>query len=233
MYTQCSHCHAIFRVTMKELTAAQGLLRCGECDVVFDAMKTLSATLPEERRFVPLSRAKSSDSPSTRATPKKAAKPLYRGSGTKPLLYIGMAALVFLLLLQLLYHSRHWLAQQPATAAITRQTCLLLGCEILPPRDVSNIHLLSRNVYAHPNTPGVLTISAVIQNDAGFPQVYPFIEISFINQNNETVAMRSFAPTEYIAGYNGELMPVGVAQELLLNITDPGDAAVRFQFRFM
>lgn len=234
MYTQCSHCHAIFRVTMKELTAAQGLLRCGECDVVFDAMKTLSATLPEERRFAPLSQAKPADSPSTRPATKKAKKtPLSQNAGAKPFIYIGIAVLALFLFLQLLYHGRHWLAQQPATAAITRQTCLLLGCEILPPRDVSNIHLLSRNVYAHPNTPGVLTISAVIQNDAGFPQVYPFIEIRFINQNNETVAMRSFAPTEYIAGYNGELMPVGVAQELLLNITDPGDAAVRFQFRFM
>ena len=54
MYTQCSHCKAIFRVTMKELTAAQGLLRCGECDAVFDAMKALSTTLPEERRFANL-----------------------------------------------------------------------------------------------------------------------------------------------------------------------------------
>ena len=51
MYTQCNHCKAIFRVTMKELTAAQGLLRCGECDAIFDAMKSLSTTLPEERRF--------------------------------------------------------------------------------------------------------------------------------------------------------------------------------------
>lgn len=218
---------------MKELTAAQGLLRCGECDVVFDAMKTLSATLPEERRFAPLSQAKPVDPPPIRAAAKKPAKPLYQGSHAKPLIYMGIAVLTLLLFLQLLYHSRHWLAQQPATAAITRQTCLLLGCEILPPRDVGKIHLLSRNVYAHPNTPGVLTISAVIQNDAGFPQAYPFIEISFINQNNETVAMRSFAPKEYLNGYNGELMPVGVAQELLLNITDPGDAAVRFQFRFM
>ncbi|QTR48893.1 MJ0042-type zinc finger domain-containing protein [Candidatus Thiothrix anitrata] len=57
MYTQCSHCKAIFRVTMKELTAAQRLLRCGECDTIFDAMKSLSTTLPEERRFAPTGNA--------------------------------------------------------------------------------------------------------------------------------------------------------------------------------
>lgn len=47
MYTQCKHCKAIFRVGMKDLTTAQGLLRCGECDNIFDAMETLSTTLPD------------------------------------------------------------------------------------------------------------------------------------------------------------------------------------------
>ncbi|WP_308873456.1 MJ0042-type zinc finger domain-containing protein [Thiothrix subterranea] len=61
MYTQCNHCNAIFRVTMKELTAAQGLLRCGECDNIFDAMKSLSQTLPEERRFAKLGTAAAAD----------------------------------------------------------------------------------------------------------------------------------------------------------------------------
>ena len=46
---------------MKELTAAQGLLRCGECDTIFDAMKSLSTTLPEERRFAPMGNAALTD----------------------------------------------------------------------------------------------------------------------------------------------------------------------------
>ena len=53
---------------MKELTAAQGLLRCGECDTIFDAMKALSTTLPEERTFA------DSQSPDSEAN--SAGKPL-------------------------------------------------------------------------------------------------------------------------------------------------------------
>lgn len=267
MYTQCSHCNAIFRVTMKELTAAQGLLRCGECDAIFDAMKTLSATLPEERRFAPLSVATpaplppepelikpsgfswpdwkklfsrqqtaslgSSRQASYPQRPTPASRAAHKSVSSRSFLMVGIAALALLLLVQLLYSSRNWLVQQPATSAITRQVCAWLACDLTPPRDVAKINLLSRNVYSHPNTPDVLTISASIQNDAPFPQVYPLIEISFLNQKNEVLALRRFPPTEYIKDYNGELMPVGIPDELLLNISDPGEEAVRFQFRFM
>jgi hypothetical protein len=233
---------------MKELTAAQGLLRCGECDAVFDAMKTLSTTLPEERRFAQLSTATAADLPELVApkqiwqTAAKSAKPLKPTKssqlGVKPVnprksLFIGIAALTLLLLLQVLYSNRDWLVKQPATAALTRQVCGLLGCEITVPRDVRKINLLSRNIYSHPNTPKVLTISASIQNDAVFPQPYPLIEISFLDQKNAILALRRFPPEEYIKDFKGELMPVGVPDELLLNISDPGEAAVRFQFRFM
>ncbi|SEA06332.1 MJ0042 family finger-like domain-containing protein [Thiothrix caldifontis] len=242
MYTQCNHCNAIFRVTMKELTAAQGLLRCGECDNIFDAMKSLSQTLPEERRFAKLGTAVSVDLSDVMSN--TSSQPIRRPTIRLPhltlqhplgyyLLRIGVVVLALLLLLQALYSSRHWLARQPVTTTLTRQICELLGCTITPPRDIRKINLLSRNIYSHPNTPKVLTISAAIQNDAAFPQPYPLIEISFLDQNNAVLALRRFSPEEYIQDFNGELMQIGVPDELLLNITDPGETAVRFQFRFM
>lgn len=259
MYTQCNHCKAIFRVTMKELTAAQGLLRCGECDAIFDAMKSLSTTLPEERRFAQNNRPtppteeqledieitplnKQADKPSfwerfksksqhTSSTSNKA--PPKSKSTSGHFLAIGIAALVLLLLLQLLYSGRNWLAQQPLTANFTQQACEILGCTFTVPRDVRKVSLLSRNVYSHPNTPDVLTISAVIQNDASFRQPYPLIEISFLNSENQVVALRRFTPEEYIQNFSQELMSIGIPKELVLNISDPGQEAVRFRFRFI
>lgn len=264
MYTQCNHCKAIFRVTMKELTAAQGLLRCGECDAIFDAMKNLSTTLPEERRFAhtdkPATTTGISAAPETDGKEfgniitdggffsKKALNPATRktslprktGSGltrrifsSRNFLLIGIAALALLLMLQLLYTERNWLARNPLTSALSRQACSILGCEIKIPRDVSRINLLSRNVYSHPNTPDVLTISVSIQNDAVFAQPYPLIEISFLDKNNQVVALRRFTPGEYINNFNEDLMKTGIPSELVLNISDPGEEAVRFQFRFM
>ena len=240
MYTQCNHCNAIFRVTMKELTAAQGLLRCGECDNIFDAMKNLSQTLPEERRFVKLGTVAAVEveepvlikqASTTNKPPKRF--PMLKSWHSRYFLIIGLILLALLLLLQMLYISRHWLVQQPGTASITRQICKLMNCDISPPRDLRKIKLLSRNVYSHPNTPKVLTISASIQNDAAFPQPYPLIEISFLNKNNAVLALRRFQPEEYMHNFTGKLMPVGSPDELILNISDPGDEAIRFQFRFM
>ena len=45
MFTQCTHCQAIFRVNMRELTVSKGLLRCGECLEVFDSSESLSTTM--------------------------------------------------------------------------------------------------------------------------------------------------------------------------------------------
>lgn len=46
MYTQCPHCQAIFRVRASALAAARGLARCGRCHREFDALASLTDTLP-------------------------------------------------------------------------------------------------------------------------------------------------------------------------------------------
>ncbi len=250
MYTQCSHCKAVFRVTMKELTAAQGLLRCCECDTIFDAMKALSTTLPEERDFIkaglqPLDeeQARPVDTrirvlPTGQKTqPYKAEKSgPYKSAApdSRKFLILSLSALALLLLLQLLYSSRHWLAEQPLTAGLSQKICDTIGCEITVPRDVSKINMLSHNVYSHPNLPNLLIISASIQNNATFEQPYPLLEISFLNSDSEVVALRRFSPAEYIGKERSEaLMPTGLPEEFSVNISDPGKEAVRFQFRFL
>ena len=47
MFTTCSHCHTRFKLTAAQLTAAQGQVRCGQCQQVFDAYEALEgADLP-------------------------------------------------------------------------------------------------------------------------------------------------------------------------------------------
>lgn len=234
---------------MKELTAAQGLLRCGECDTIFDAMKALSTTLPEERDFAnaelqPLMgeqtkpadtriRVLPTEQQNKPRKPDKAATQVPAPRSRK-FLIISLSALALLLLLQLLYSSRDWFAEQPLTAKITQTICATIGCEITTPRDVSKITMLSHNVYSHPNLPKLLIISASIQNNATFAQPYPLLEISFLNSDSEVVALRRFSSAEYIGGGRSEqMMPPGLPEEFSVNISDPGTEAVRFQFRFL
>ena len=48
MLTTCTHCHTSFRVTAPQLRAAQGQVRCGKCETVFDGFTSLQAEITPE-----------------------------------------------------------------------------------------------------------------------------------------------------------------------------------------
>src|SRR3954467_6412737 len=48
MYTQCPECLTIFKLSGADLAATLGSVRCGHCNAVFDALRTLTDQLPPE-----------------------------------------------------------------------------------------------------------------------------------------------------------------------------------------
>lgn len=48
MYTQCPQCRTIFEISEDALQASLGIVRCGHCAERFDALRTLSDTLPSD-----------------------------------------------------------------------------------------------------------------------------------------------------------------------------------------
>jgi len=236
---------------MKELTAAQGLLRCGECDTIFDAMKALSTTIPEERKFAGQThdpsvlgdlkppgadnniRVLPGRSKTSHEQPEKTA-PARRRKSSK-LLVASLAILGLLLVLQLaLFGARGWADKNPFFAKLSQSICTLVGCQSPAPRDLRQIKMLSHSVYTHPNSPNVLIISSSIENEASFEQPYPMLEISFLNNNAQVVALRRFRPEEYLSAEMAtQLMPPGLPRAFSLNIADPGDKAVRFQLNLL
>lgn len=48
MYTQCPECLTIYEIDEDALQASLGIVRCGRCEKRFDALRTLSDTLPIE-----------------------------------------------------------------------------------------------------------------------------------------------------------------------------------------
>jgi predicted Zn finger-like uncharacterized protein len=47
MYTQCSNCKTLFRITEEQLAAVQGKVRCGFCYSTFDASQALFEDIPD------------------------------------------------------------------------------------------------------------------------------------------------------------------------------------------
>ena len=210
MYTQCSNCGAVFRVNMKELTVAQGKLRCGECDDVFNAMDTLSTTLPKKPNFS--SNKEDSVDPDI-SSPTYSSSTQKQSNSLLPLL--AVLTLLSLLIGQFLYTNKSWFTDELK-------------------RSPEQVHMVSRNIISHPNDSGVLLISASIENQADHDQPYPYVEVTLMDNKKNTIALRRFKPEEYLQYHSkNDVLQANKQATLQLTISDPGKKATRFNFKFM
>ncbi len=69
MHTRCTHCEAVFRVTLLQLQSSSGRVRCGVCREVFDAFVHLRAADPPPPETAPLPRIDVPDEPSPPGDP--------------------------------------------------------------------------------------------------------------------------------------------------------------------
>ncbi len=235
MFAKCTHCEAIFRVNMREVTIANGQLRCGECHGVFSANESLTSTMPEpysETQIEYLEPQKESEKtkrdtdikvndPNSEFTESQNGKPrLIKGVeqpktlGKTGLIVIALV-LAGILLGQFLYQYRHVFSGGPKYQP-------------------EKIQMLNHNVFAHPIEKGVLLISANIVNTAEFEQPYPVLEVRLIDKQSNVVALRRFKPNEYLDNYTDiARLKTGQETSLKLKIQDPGEQATRFQFNFL
>lgn len=79
MYTQCPDCQSVYRIGAEQLRAAQGRVRCGRCDTVFDALDHPAPTTAEP---TPAARSPGTGSDATDAPTPFAEPPA--GSGATP-----------------------------------------------------------------------------------------------------------------------------------------------------
>ncbi|NNF17941.1 MAG: hypothetical protein HKN70_14445, partial [Gammaproteobacteria bacterium] len=47
MFTYCPDCSSIYEISAEQLGAASGLVRCGNCDATFSALRRLTETPPD------------------------------------------------------------------------------------------------------------------------------------------------------------------------------------------
>jgi predicted Zn finger-like uncharacterized protein len=143
--------------------------------------------------------------------------------------------LAVLLLGQLAWVERYQLARVPQLRPLLEVFCQPLSCDLPMRHDISKIEMVEREVRDHPHASGALLIHASFVNRAAFAQAYPVFVVSFSDVSGTTVAMRRFPPAEYLIGRqdvsNG--MAPGERAQLMLEVVDPGDRAVSFQFDFL
>lgn len=226
MYTRCSHCKAIFRVTMKELTAAQGKLRCGECASVFNAMDSLSTKLPEQEdpvgdiAFETLDQKKEEQFINSTAT--------MQGSDEEPESNNKQHRKIFVPLLSLALVGL-------LTGILVTQVWLTKDYWLKNTRSPDKVKMISRKVFTHPSQPDALIITGAIENTAEYSQPFPYLEARLLDANNQVVALRRFRPHEYIENYQQkQLLDSKQQVSIKLKIQDPpGHRAKQFKFSFL
>ena len=147
---------------------------------------------------------------------------------------VACLLLTLLLVIQLAWAERAPLVRNPTVGGWLRSSCAVLGCEVPLVAAPQQLRLLASNVQAHPSVAGALMISASVRNDAAFAQPYPILTITLSDAQGRRIAMRRLQSREYLddsAILKHGLAP-GASAVLLLELEDPGDKAVAFEFNF-
>jgi len=117
---------------------------------------------------------------------------------------------------------------------LMQSLCASLNCELALPRAPQEIVLKNRDIRSHPNIKNALSVKATIDNQAGFPQAYPLLQIQFHDIEGRIIAGRDFLPREYLPSDIN--MKKGIAPNnpvnIALELIDPGKNAVSFLFIF-
>lgn len=257
MFTYCPNCASIFRISAAQLTRADGMVRCGECRHAYNATDLLhddlgavraaieAATAPAVEQVIetPLDYVATpgSDSPAAEHDIPATIMPPQSGwnkpeTSSTNLLNSGfMVALLALLAVQWTWFNRAALAGDETLRPAVERFCRVLGCGLPLAHNVGSLTITSRDVRRHPTADNALLINAVFENDSRDVQQYPVFEISFTDRAGKPVAMRRFRAEEYLRKMpdSDTGIEAGASVQVVLEVVDPGEQAVSFQFGFL
>ncbi|MEQ6340825.1 MAG: zinc-ribbon domain-containing protein [Gammaproteobacteria bacterium] len=143
--------------------------------------------------------------------------------------------LIVLLVAQYVYFTRDDLARYPELRPSLEAMCGVMGCEIPLMRDVKRISLVNRELRSHPDAANALLVKAALINNTSYPQPYPVLQLSLSTVTGQVVAARRFQPVEYLGKAINikEGMVPQKPVEVVLELVDPGQNAISFEFEFL
>jgi len=260
MQTECPNCNTLFRITEAQLDMANGMVRCGFCKQVFDARaendasendNQLGAFEDQQQQDTQQQRTQQPDAPAqteadhepllTTEPDDIAPDELRTDSNVRPYSTLATAAwslailaLIATLAAEYIWFNQPELLQDQRLEPLIAKLCELTDCEHLQMRDPSQIEMISRNVYTHPNEKDALMVSTTLVNHAPYAQPYPRVQIDFSNVRGALIASRRFIPEEYlqIDSEQLQLLQSGIPITFGLEINDPGNEAITYEFSF-
>jgi predicted Zn finger-like uncharacterized protein len=247
MFTRCPECLDVHRLSASLLAHAGGRVRCGNCDQEFNAVAHLfdhwpdsgttpSATLAPEAR-PPVLGTKT-------MIPGDTGEPKPGNAEPEPESHPGNAnrsawQAIFVLLLLITISNAAWTFREPLSAHPGVRGLLvragLMDAEVVQEfRDLSRLHLVSRDMHKHPTRAGMLALSVTFVNRAARAQPYPGLEVTLTDAAGLGLARREFSAADYLpsTGAATGLLAPNTHVPILLEFADPGDNAIGFDIAF-
>lgn len=108
------------------------------------------------------------------------------------------AAMAVVLVLQAIYTWRGDLAAHFGLRSALESVCRVFGCTVPLQRRAEFITIESSDLAPERGAAGVLTLSGVLRNRAGFSQAHPALELTLTDMQDRPLARRVLLPNEYL-----------------------------------
>lgn len=253
MYTRCPACSTVFELAAEDLARAGGVVRCGSCHKVFNALSLLfpdwpgAATQPAATGGMPpvlpapAQGSLNLPDPDLDETDFDAdddrgpvlafdepEEPEATATGWRRWLWPGVAGAMFGILLL------HWLLLGADNRQAVLATAGLAGGETILADPAEALQVVSRDMHDHPGLDDAVIISATLLNRADAPVPYPVLEVRLFDGSQQVIGQRRLEPADYLAGDTdiSAGLDAGVALPVLLEMIVPGARPQGFEFRF-
>ncbi len=262
MFTKCPECKAVFRVSAEQLEVAEGLVRCGLCDVVFNGKEYLqeesdNASSEEDLTAVEqydegqgtdavgflleedTSTSASLDEEDGAETNAEIIPGLIRDDFGGPLgasnsaLHVALWTIAAVsMMLFFLGQITYWQKVEILPTTWVEKFCQPLGCGSPKVQDINNIKILNRNIYTHPNVENALMITTSFVSVQSQP--FPLMQVALLDIQGRILAVRRFKPQDYLINKDlkGTSMRANEPVGARLEVIDPGSKVIAYEFDF-
>lgn len=143
--------------------------------------------------------------------------------------------LLLALLGQIAWSERAQWLKQPPVRRVLGHVLGWFGQGLPPLAEPALLSLTARDVRPHSSVPGALLITASMRNaHSELPVAFPRVEVKMTDLTGKAVALRRFAPAEYLSDPSAVSAGIepGAMVPLVFEVVDPGRSALNFEFAF-
>ncbi|MFZ2726044.1 MAG: DUF3426 domain-containing protein [Methylococcaceae bacterium] len=183
MFTQCPNCQSRYNLTSAQLREHRGMIRCENCDTLFDALQLVH----------------DNDNEQTIIKPSESVVLPWEKPPIKLSIYwaIGLIINILLLLGQSFYFEARTISQNPKFRPSLEKVAAGLHHPLPLYQNPDELTVLNSSFEKQSDNSHLLKVSII--NQAEFSQAYPKIKLILLNEAGNSFSHRVFKPSDYLA----------------------------------